>query len=118
MTFQAYDYWWWPFVFILAAGWLPTGMWRYLGVYFAAGIDEDAQILVFVRALATALVAAVIAKLVLYPDGALAKTSMALRLTAVAVGFLAYATIGRRIWLGVLCAEALLLAGIYGRAAG
>jgi hypothetical protein len=50
MTFAALDTWWWPYVFILAAGWLPTGMWRYLGVFFAGNLDENAEILVFIRA--------------------------------------------------------------------
>jgi hypothetical protein len=111
MTFTSYDVWWWPFLFILLAGWLPTGMWRYLGVYFAGGIDENAEILVFVRALATALVAAVIAKLVLYPDGALAQSPLSLRIGAVAIGFCLYRLSGGKVWLGVLSAEAIFLIG-------
>jgi hypothetical protein len=112
MTFTSYDAWWWPFLFILLAGWLPTGMWRYLGVYFTGDIDENAQILVFVRALATALVAAVIAKLVLYPDGALAQSTMELRVAAVAIGFGLYHVSGGKVWLGVLSAECVLLASM------
>jgi Branched-chain amino acid transport protein (AzlD) len=113
MTFTSYDVWWWPYVFILLAGWLPTGMWRYVGVYFAGGIDENAEILVFVRALATALVAAVIAKLVLYPDGSLAQSPLSLRLFAVAIGFGFYRLSGGKVWLGVLSAECILVAGLW-----
>jgi Branched-chain amino acid transport protein (AzlD) len=105
MTFAALDTWWWPYVFILAAGWLPTGMWRYLGVFFAGNLDENAEILVFIRALATALVAAVIAKLVLYPEGTLALSPLWLRLTCVAAGFAAYWFARRSVFIGVAIAE-------------
>ncbi len=113
MTFTSYDTWWWPFLFILLGGWLPTGMWRYLGVYFAGDIDENAQVLVFVRAIATALVAAVIAKLVLYPDGALAQSALILRLAAVVIGFVIYHVSRGKVWLGVLTAEAIFIVGNY-----
>jgi Branched-chain amino acid transport protein (AzlD) len=116
MTFTSYDTWWWPFLFILAAGWLPTGMWRYLGVYFAGNIDENAEVLVFVRALATSLVAAVIAKLVLYPEGALAQSPLILRVSAFALGFTIYRMSGGKVWLGVLIAEAIFVIGYYWQA--
>ena len=112
MTFQSFDTWWWPFLYILLAGWIPTSMWRYLGVYFAGGIKEDAEILVLVRALATALVAAVIAKLVLYPEGPLADTPLTLRLICVAIGFSTYLFAGRRIGLGVFVAEIVLVGSL------
>ena len=103
MSFDAIDASWWPFVFILLAGWLPTDMWRFLGVYLAGEIRDDAEILVFVRTLATALVAGVIAKLVLYPDGAL------VRISAAALGFAAFQMAGRRIIVGILVAEIVLV---------
>ena len=113
MTFTSYDVWWWPFLFILLTGWLPTGMWRYLGVYFAGDIDENSKVLVFVRALATSLVAAVIAKLVIYPEGALAQSSLPLRIAALAIGFAAYNGSNGKVWLGVLSAETVFVLGHY-----
>lgn len=109
MSFDAIDASWWPFVFILLAGWLPTDMWRFLGVYLAGEIRDDAEILVFVRTLATALVAGVIAKLVLYPDGALAQVPILLRISAAALGFAAFQMAGRRIIVGILVAEIVLV---------
>ncbi len=109
MTFTAYDAPWWPFLFILLAGWLPTDIWRFLGVYFAGHVREDSAFLVLARTLATALVAAVIAKLVLYPEGALAGSPLALRLSAMALGFLVYVTMGRKVYRGVIAGEVLLV---------
>jgi hypothetical protein len=82
MTFEAIDAWWWPYLFILIAGALATDIWRFLGVYLAGGIAEDSDLLVLVRCVATALVAAVIANLIVFPSGALAETPAALRIGA------------------------------------
>lgn len=113
MTFHAIDSWWWPFLFILVAGWLATDTWRYLGVYFGGRISDDSDILVLVRCIATALVAAVIGNLVTYPSGELSNTTLLLRLGAVAVGFAVYLTVRRSVLLGIAVAIAILEAGIY-----
>jgi hypothetical protein len=112
MTFDAFDVWWWPFLFILVAGWLATDFWRYLGVYLGGHLSEDSDLLVMVRAVATALVAAVIGNLIVFPSGALADAALALRIGAAAAGFAAYLLLGRRILVGILCAEAVLVAGL------
>lgn len=79
MSFDAFDAWWWPYLFILLAGWLATDSWRYLGVYLGGKMSEESDILVFVRCVATALVAAVIANLIVFPSGALADSPLVLR---------------------------------------
>lgn len=113
MTFDSIDTWWWPFLFILVGGWLATDAWRFLGVYLGDRISEDSDLLVLVRALATALVAAVIGNLIVFPSGALADTALALRIGAAACGFLAYLFLGRKILVGIIAAEVILLAGMW-----
>lgn len=112
MTWQSLSDWWWPYVFILLAGWLPTDIWRFIGVFIGGRVKEDSEALVAVRAVATALVAGVIAQLILYPSGALANSSVYLRLVAAAAGFLAYMFLGRRVIISVIVAEAVLIAGL------
>jgi hypothetical protein len=112
MTFSSIDQWWWPFLFILVAGWLATDSWRFLGVYFGGRISESSDILVLVRTIATALVAAVIGNLIVFPSGTLASAPMALRIGAVAVGFAAYLLCGRRVLVGIAAAEIVLGAGL------
>lgn len=112
MTFDALDAWWWPFLFILVAGWLATDFWRYLGVYLGGRISEDSDLLVLVRAVATALVAAVIGNLMVFPSGPLAESSLALRIGAAAVGFIAYLLTKRSVPLGIFVAESTLVAGL------
>lgn len=112
MTFDAIDAWWWPYVFILIAGALATDVWRFLGVYLGGRLSEESDLLVLVRAVATALVAAVIGNLVVSPGGALAATPLLLRMGAIAAGFVAYLALGRRIIVGILVAEAVLGVGL------
>lgn len=113
MTFSSFGAWWWPYLFIIVAGWLMTDSFRFLGVYFGGRISDDSEALVVVRALATALVAAVIGNLVVFPSGALADAPLWLRVGSVAVGFVAYLALRKSVLFGILIGEAVLLAGLY-----
>ncbi|MFI0845483.1 AzlD domain-containing protein [Mesorhizobium sp. IMUNJ 23232] len=112
MTFESFDTWWWPFLFILVAGGLATDVWRFLGVHFGGRISEESEALVFVRAVATALVAAVIGNLIVFPSGSLAETAMALRIGAAVAGFAVYLASGKRMLVGIVTGEAVLIAGM------
>ena len=113
MTLGSIDAWWWPYAFILMAGWAMTYPWRALGVYLGGRICEDAEILVLVRAIATALVAAVIGNLICFPAGPAAETTFALRAFSAAAGFAAYFFLGRKVLLGIVVAEAIFGLGFY-----
>ncbi|WP_186393691.1 MULTISPECIES: AzlD domain-containing protein [unclassified Pannonibacter] len=102
---------WWPYVMIIFAGWLATDIWRWLGVLAAGNLREDSEILIFVRSIATALVAGVISKLILFPSGALAETSAWLRVAAAVCGFAAFHAARQTVFAGVLAAEAVLIGG-------
>jgi hypothetical protein len=109
--YETFDAWWWPYAFIAVAGWLATDIWRWLGVLIGNRLKEDSAALTWVRAVATALVAAVIAKLIVYPTGALSETPVWLRLAAVSIGFAAFLVGGKRIWIGIATALGLLICG-------
>ena len=111
MTFDAIDAWWWPYVFIVLAGFLPNEVWRWLGVAAAGRLNESTEAFAFVRAIATALVAGVIAQLIVAPSGTLADVPLWLRLGAAGVGFVAMEAAGRKGWVGILVAELMLLLG-------
>lgn len=112
MNYQAIDAWWWPFLFILVAGWFATDVWRYTGVLLGRRLSDTSQFFVLVRAVATALVAAVIARLVVFPSGVLAETALTLRIGAAVIGFVAFLLGRQRIAVGVGTALAILLAGM------
>lgn len=113
MFYDSYDLWWWPFLFIFLAGALPTAVWRWAGVLLVGNMDERSEWLVFVRCIATALVAAVIAQFVFSPTGALAMAPLWLRLGAALGGFAAFFFLGRRMIVGIAVGELLLLTGFW-----
>ena len=82
-----------------------------LGLWFGSGIDEGSELLVWVRAVATAILAGVIAQILVLPPGALASVPGWLRYAAVAAGFLAFIVTRRSIFAGVACGELVMLAG-------
>lgn len=102
--------WWTPFLFIALAGWLPTDIWRWAGVALGGRLDEKSGWLVLVRCIATALVAAVIGNLVVFPQGPLADMPLAARVLAAGGGSAAYLVSGKRTIVGIVAAE-ILLAG-------
>lgn len=112
MTFDAIDAWWWPYLFILIAGWLVTDCWRFAGVILGGRISETSEALVFVRAVATALVAAVIANLILAPSGGLADAPTWLRVGAATAGFAAYLVANKHMLTGLVVAEVVLIGGM------
>ena len=102
----------WPYIVIILTGWLATDVWRWLGVLAGSRLKDDSAVLLWVRAMATALVAAVVAKLVLYPTGALEESPVLLRIGATLIGFIAFLLCGKRIYIGILVALGCLLAGL------
>jgi len=96
---------------LVVAGFLPNEAWRMLGLWFGGGVDEGSEILVWVRAVATAILAGVIAQILVQPPGALAEVPDWLRYGAVAAGFVAFVAMRRSIFAGVACGEVVMLAG-------
>ena len=104
---------WKVFIFTLVAGFLATDIWRWLGVVAGNRLNEESEALYWVRAVATALVMAVTAKLIVFPNGTLAETPLWLRLGAAVIGFSVFLTSGRRVAVGVAVPMALLIAGLW-----
>lgn len=99
----------WPYVVLLLVGVLPNEAFRLAGVALARAVDERSQIFVWVRHVATALLAALIAKLLFSPASLLATVPLAFRLGAMALGVVAFFLTRRSILLGILCGEAALV---------
>jgi hypothetical protein len=96
---------------LVLVGFLPNEVWRWLAVIFSRGLGEDAEILIWVRAVATAILAGVIAKLTIFAPGVLATVPTPVRLGAVLIGFLAFSLMRRSVFAGVLAGEAALILG-------
>jgi len=101
----------WPYLALILLGYLPNEVWRALGLILARGLDEDSEMVIWSRAVATAILAGVIAKLIVFPPGALASLPLAVRVAATACGFLAFLVAKRSVFVGVAVGEVALLAG-------
>lgn len=105
--------WWWTYAVIVIAGWLATDIWRWLGVATGARLNPNSEALNWVRAVATALVMAVTAKLIVFPAGTLAEAPLWLRLGAAGIGFSAFLLAGQRVGVAVITSTLLLAGGLY-----
>jgi hypothetical protein len=101
----------WPYIVLVLVGFLPNEVWRAAGLIVARGLDEGSEILIWVRAVATAVLAAVIAKLAIFAPGALASVPLSVRLLAAACGFLGFMAIRRSIFAGVVIGVVVLMLG-------
>lgn len=101
----------WPYLALILVGFLPNEIWRVLGLVLSRGLDEDSQFVMWSRAVATAVLAGVVAKLIVFPSGALANIPLSLRVVAAACGFVAFLAVKRSVFVGVAVGEAVLLIG-------
>ena len=101
----------WPYLVLILVGFLPNEVWRALGLVAARGLNEESEIVVWSRAVATAILAGVIAKLIVFASGDLANIPLALRAASAACGFVAFLLARRSVFAGVVVGEAVLLAG-------
>lgn len=98
-------------VMLFVAGTLATDIWRVIGVFAALRVNEGSEVFLFARAISTALVAALIARIVCFPPGALAEAPLLLRLGAFAIGLGVYFAGRRAMALGIFVGEAVLVGG-------
>lgn len=103
----------WPYLMLVLVGFLPNEIWRVLGLALARGLNEESEAVVWARAVATAILAGVIAKLILFSSGALAGIPLSVRVTAAVIGLLGFFAIRRSVFAGVAVGEAALLLGGY-----
>ena len=101
----------WPYVVLVVAGFLPNEVWRIVGLAVGRGLDEESEVVIVARVVATAILAGVVAKLILFPSGALAMVPVMVRVAAATGGFLVYWFARRSVFAGVAAAELIILAG-------
>ncbi|PZQ17894.1 MAG: branched-chain amino acid transport [Ancylobacter novellus] len=93
-------------------GFLANDFWRVLGALLSARLDESSAVFVWVRMVATALVAGLVAKFIITPTGGLALAPLWLRLGSVGCGIVAYALGRRSLTFGVGTGAAALVLGM------
>ena len=80
---------------ILIVGFAVTYVWRFLGALAVTTLHPESEVLLWVRAVATALVAALVARLVSAPSGLLAEAPGVARYGGIIVGLVTFAVVRR-----------------------
>ena len=96
---------------LLAVSLLAHEPWRWVGMFVGRNIDIESELFHWVRAVSTALVAALVMRLIVFPAGALGDVSIVLRAVAMAAGVAAFIASGRRMAYGVSLGAVVLIAG-------
>ena len=102
-----------PTLALILFGFLPNEVWRLVGLMLVHGLDEKSQVIVWVRAVATAMLAGVLAQLILSTSGPLASIPVGVRIGAAVLGFAAFLVVKRSVFVGVLTGEAAVMLGTY-----
>lgn len=85
--------------------------WRWFGLYLGRDIDVGGEVFQWVKAVATALVAGLVMRLVLFPAGALGGVPLGIRLAAFAGGVALFYAARRNLSVGVAGGTLLLVLG-------
>jgi branched-subunit amino acid transport protein len=101
-----------PWLFLLV-GALATYAWRGLGVMLSGRVNADSPVMRWVAAVAYAMLAGLIIRMIVLPAGSLAAISLIDRLGASAVTVVVYFITRRSIVLGVAAGAATLILLLY-----
>ncbi len=97
-TYSIFETW---LIIFLAA--LATFGWRFSGLILADYIKSDSIVMRWVNCIAYAMVASVLMRLLVFPGGVLATTSLDHRLAGLAVGLLLMLSL-HKLWLSLIVA--------------
>jgi branched-subunit amino acid transport protein len=101
----------WGYLILLGMALIFHEPWRWLGMLLGRSLHVDSPVFIWVRAVATALIAALIMRLVLFPAGGLAALSPGLRVGAFGVGLAVFVLGGRNMAVGVVAGALALVLG-------
>ncbi len=101
----------WGYLTLLGMALIFHEPWRWLGLWIGRGLDVEGPAFAWVRAVATALVAALIMRLTLFPAGALGRLPLSVRIGAFLAGLIVFYARGRRLPEGVAAGALALIAG-------
>lgn len=102
----------WGYLILLGMAVVFHEPWRWLGIVVGRDLDVEGPVFLWVRAVATALVAALVMRLTLFPAGALGKLPPGIRVGAFAVGLAVFVLRGYKLAPGVLAGAAALIVGV------
>ncbi len=104
---------WGGYLPFFVAGFLASEPWRWAGALVGRDLDPQSEIFIWVRAVSSAIVAGLVARIVVFPTGALAVMSAPTRYGAAAVGVAVFFAFRKSLGVGVTAGTLALLAGYF-----
>ncbi len=104
---------WGGYLPFFVAGFLASEPWRWAGALIGRDLDPQGEVFIWVRAVSSAIVAGLVARLVVFPTGALAGIGAPTRYGAVAIAIGAFFLLGKKLGAGVVAGTLALLAGYF-----
>lgn len=102
-----------PYLAVILLGFLPSEVWRWLSVIVAHKIDEESEIFLLVRSVATALLVGVVLKIVATPARELASAPLWARGGAFLCAAVAFFAFRRSVFAAILAGEAAIVAAAW-----
>jgi hypothetical protein len=102
-----------PYLTLILFGFLPSEIWRALGVVIARKIDEESELFLFVRSVATVLLVGVVVKIVFVPSPELAAAPVWARGAAFAAAAVAFFALRRSVFAAILAGEAVVILAVW-----
>jgi branched-subunit amino acid transport protein len=107
----------WILALLFGSG-LVTYVWRALGVIFSGRLNTDSPVFEWVACVAYALLAGLIARMIIFPNGPLAETDMLHRIGAAIVALAIFFVTRHNIFFGVSAGGIALVLLTWGSLAG
>jgi len=107
----------WGPILVIVVGAAATYVWRALGVALSGRIDPEGVVFQWTACIAYALLAALVARMIVFPTGPLAQTPAIDRLAAAALAFAVFFLGRRNMLLGVGVGAGTLVLATYARTA-
>ncbi len=102
-----------PYLALILFGFLPSEIWRVLGAFMAKRIDEDSELFLFVRSVATVLLVGVVVKIVFLPSRELAAAPVWARCAAFAMAAAGFFAARRSVFAAVVAGEATIILSVW-----
>lgn len=104
---------WGGYLPFFVAGFLASEPWRWSGALIGRDLDPQSEVFIWVRAVSSAIVAGLVARIVVFPTGALAVIGAPTRYAASAIGVAAFFAFRKNLGAGVVAGTLALLAGYF-----
>jgi hypothetical protein len=102
---------WGGYLPFFIAGFLASEPWRWAGALIGRDLDPQSEVFIWVRAVSSAIVAGLVARIVVFPTGAMAMLSSPTRYGAAAIGIATFFAFRKNLGAGVVFGTLALLVG-------